>query len=299
MESALKIQAHYNFTEHDVKNLTELGPIMDRYKDEFPRQFYNHVRNYDEADRFLKDEETIKKHQEALTEWFLGLFDGEYGPEYIHDLKQIGQAHVNIRLNTHYVNASMHFVKSYCREVLEQEVKSCDKLTSMLGSVEKILDINLDVMTNSFVEEEKKKMGVSSKVENVLIQFSNRFSYWLNIVLVLGLVALGFMVLGLFVYDLTHIFAGDIEKGLLSTLGSLLMLWVVIELVDTEIEHLKGEKFAIKVFVSVALVAVIRKILVTTLKADAVDAQISLIAAVAVLGVVYWLVSKSDKANKG
>ena len=73
------------------------------------------------------------------------------------------------------------------------------------------------------------------------------------------------------------------------------MLWVVIELVDTEIDHLRGEKFAIKVFVSVALVAVIRKILVVFLKTDAAELQFSLIAAILVLGVVYWLVSKVDK----
>jgi uncharacterized membrane protein (DUF373 family) len=111
---------------------------------------------------------------------------------------------------------------------------------------------------------------------------------------VLGLVVLGFMVLWLFFSDLSHLFTGDIEKGLLSTLGSLLMLWVVIELVDNEIKHLKGGKFAIKVFVSVALVAVIRKILVTTLSADAIEAQMSLVAALAVLGGVYWLISRVE-----
>jgi uncharacterized membrane protein (DUF373 family) len=101
--------------------------------------------------------------------------------------------------------------------------------------------------------------------------------------------------IGLFAYDLTHLFKGDLEKGLLSTMGSLLMLWVVIELIDNEIRQLRGGRFAIKVFISVALVAVIRKILVTTLSAEAIGAQISLIAAVAVLGVVYWLISKVEQ----
>ncbi len=128
-----------------------------------------------------------------------------------------------------------------------------------------------------------------------MISFATRFSYGLNLILLLGLVALGVMVMGLFVFDITHIFAGDIEKGLLSTLGSLLMLWVVIELVDTEIKSLRGAKFAINVFVSVALVAVIRKILVTSLSSEKVEAQLSLIAAVAVLGLVYWLVSKVER----
>jgi len=73
------------------------------------------------------------------------------------------------------------------------------------------------------------------------------------------------------------------------------MLWVVIELVDTEIKHLKGGKFAIKVFVGVALVAVIRKLLIIMLKSEAIEAQFSLIAAIAVLGAVYWLISRIEQ----
>ncbi|MEE8574024.1 MAG: protoglobin domain-containing protein [Thermodesulfobacteriota bacterium] len=295
METALRIKCHYDFTDFDVKNLLELKPIMERYAEEFPVEFYGYVKNFDKTAQFLKDDETIKRHQEGLKDWFMNLFDGDYGAQYLADLEHIGMTHVNINLSPHYVNAAMHFVKRYCVEIVQKEIEDRERRNPFILSVEKVLDINLDVITSSYIEEEKKKYFVSHKVENYLIQFTNRFSHGLNLVLVLGLVAMGVMVLGLFVYDFTHILDGDLEKGLLSTLGSLLMLWVVIELVDTEIEHLKGKKFAIKVFVSVALVAVIRKILVTTLKAEAVEAQMTLIIATAVLGVVYWLISKVEK----
>ena len=222
------------------------------------------------------------------------LFGGSYGASYVKNLQCIGMMHVKIKMKPHYVNAAMHFVQSYCIAIVQREVPEREKRNPYILSVEKILDINLDVMTSSYIEEEKNKYFLSHKVEGYLIQFANRFSHGLNLILVLGLVAMGFLVMGLFVYDISHVFAGKVESGLLSALGSLLMLWVVIELVDTEIEHLQGKKFAIKVFVSVALVAIIRKILVTSLKADAVEAQFSLIAAVAVLGGVYWLISKVE-----
>lgn len=136
---------------------------------------------------------------------------------------------------------------------------------------------------------------ISKKAENKLINFAKRFSYGLNLVLVMGLVILGITVLCLFAYDLSHIFYGDLEKGLLATLGSLLMLWVVIELMDTKVRHLKGAKFSIKVFIGVAMVTVIRKILVTSLQSEAIEAQVSLVLALAVLGVVYWIVVKTEK----
>jgi len=293
MENIETIKAHYHFTDEDASILMRLRPVMERHKDVFVDEFYGFVREFEDAHKFLKDEATVARHQEALKGWFIKLFSGSYGNHYHAELHKVGEAHVKISLHAHYVNAAFHFVKLFIHGVLHSEIEDIPTRARILESVEKILDINLDMFTSSYIEEEKK-FFFSQKVESYLVQLAYRFSHGLNLVLVLGLVLLGFMVMGLFAYDLLHILDGDIERGLLSTLGSLLMLWVVIELMDTEIKHLKGGKFAIKVFISVALVAVIRKILVTSLKTDAVEAQLSLVGAVAVLGAVYWLVSKGD-----
>ena len=296
MHSPSQIKAHYNFTNEDADNLRRLHPIMDRHKEEFSNEFYNYVKHFEESSRYLKDDATIRRHQDALKVWFMDLFSGEYNDAYYKGLEKVGLAHVKISLPAHYVNASFHFVKAFAQGVIRKEVANMDDGASFGRSVEKILDINLDMFTSSYIEEEKK-VFVSQKVESYLIQMANRFSHGLNIILVLGLVILGVLGIGLFVYDLLHILDGEIEKGLLSTLGSLLMLWVVIELMDTEIKHLKGGKFAVKVFVSVALVAMIRKILITSLKSGAVEAQLSLVAAVAVLGFIYWLISKAENSH--
>ncbi len=66
---------------------------------------------------------------------------------------------------------------------------------------------------------------------------------------------------------------------------------------NTEVDHLLGAKFSIKVFISVSLVAVIRKILITSLRTEAVEARLSLIAALAVLGGPYRVVSKVEGSN--
>ncbi|MBI5599627.1 MAG: phosphate-starvation-inducible PsiE family protein [Deltaproteobacteria bacterium] len=296
MDNIERIKAHYNFTAKDVLNLKSLLPLMEAHRHGFVEAFYGHIKNFEDTSKFLKDAEVIKRHQEAIGAWFLRLFSGEYGPTYFQELERVGTVHVDINLSAHYVNTSMHFVKMYMMDVLKREVRDPKECLYLSGSVDKILDINLDVFTSSYIEEEKKVSFISYRVESYLIHFSKRFSYGLNLTLVLGLVVLGVMVMGLFIYDLTHMFeGGEMEKGLLSTLGSLLMLWVVIELMDTEIEHLKGGKFTVKIFISVALVAVIRKILVASLAHEALGAQLSLIAAVAVLGGVYWLISRVEK----
>ena len=294
MERIERLKAHYDFTSEDAKNLERLAPMMAGHADDFGHDFYKHIKNFEDADKFLSDAEMIKRHQEGIREWFANLFGGEYGIKYFAEIEKVGMAHVKIKLSAHYVNAAMHFVNRYITSIAKREIKDERELRYVLNSIHKILDINLDVLTSSYIEEEKRVIFLSQKFEGALINFANRFNYGLNLVLVLGLVLLGAMVIALFVKDLMHVFDGDLEKGLLATLGSLLMLWVVIEPMENEVRLLRGGKFAVKVFISVALVAIIRKILVTTLSADAIDAQVSLIGAVAVLGVVYWLIAKVE-----
>ena len=289
-----KIKENYALTEWDEKLLMKMLPAMEKNSDNFVKEFYRKAMKFKNASKYLKSALVISKHEAALKEWFLKLFKGPFDDNYLYYMEGIGYAHVKIELPSHYVNVSMSFVRSFCTDILSKEMRDCEERTDMTHALGKILDMNLDILTSSYIQEEKNIFFISKKAESKLINFAKRFSYGLNLILVLGLVVLGLTVLGLFAYDLTHVFGGDLERGLLATLGSLLMLWVVIELMDTEVNHLKGAKFSIKVFVSVAMVAIIRKILVSSLKTEAVEAQLSLIMALAVLGAVFWIVSKTE-----
>jgi uncharacterized membrane protein (DUF373 family) len=91
-----------------------------------------------------------------------------------------------------------------------------------------------------------------------------------------------------------HIFRGDMEKGILSALGTLLIIWMMIELMDNEIKNLKGGKFNILVFIGVIIVALIREILISTMRRDALETQAFLAGTLLILGVVYFLVAKSQ-----
>ena len=291
-----RIKSNYGFKLCDEQALMKLGPIMEKHEDDFAGAFYAKAMQFKNAEKYLKSEEIVEKHKEAIKNWFLMLFSGSYEDDYLSYLEGIGYTHVKVGLPSHYVNVSITFVREFCTNIIMSEISVPQEKEDMLRALGKLLDINLDILTSSYIQEEKNIFFVSKKAESKLINFAMRFSHGLNLILVVGLVLLGLMVLGLFGYDLTHFFrGGDLERGLLATLGSLLMLWVVIELVDTEVEHLRGAKFSVKVFVGVAMVAVIRKILVTSLKTEAVEAQYSLIAALAVLGFLWWLISKTEK----
>jgi uncharacterized membrane protein (DUF373 family) len=103
-------------------------------------------------------------------------------------------------------------------------------------------------------------------------------------------------VVGLFFFDVSKIFTLDHpENGIIAAFGSMLIIWMMIELLDTEIAHLKGRKIPIKIFVGVVIVAFLRKVLIASLAHEEIFAFASKVGTLLILGVVYWLVTKSDK----
>ena len=162
----------------------------------------------------------------------------------------------------------------------------------------KIIDISMNVIVGAYIEEEMRIFSPVYKVKSALITFSERFSQTTNFVLVFALIGLTIGVGWLFIRDVAHIFSGDVERGIISALGSMLLLWLMIELMSTEIAHLKGGKFRISVFVGVALVTMIRETMIATLRHEKPEAVYYLIAAILVIGFVYWIVTKTEDRYK-
>jgi uncharacterized membrane protein (DUF373 family) len=294
IKDILQIEQHYLFSQRDAKNLLQLQPIMEQYKDELADKFYDTLLKFKETAKFLPDEETVKARKKTLAAWFIDLFNGVYDRKYLSNIQHIGYVHVKINLDAHYMNSSMFMVRQFCLDVLEEHFKDGQERLELTRSVEKILDINLDIMSSSYREEELSKVFLSHRLESKLIHVAERFNYGMNLVLVIALVGISLGVIGLLGHDIWKLVAHRAEHGVIHVLGTLLMLWVMIELMDTEIDHLKKGKFSINIFVEVVMVAIIRDILITTLEHGELHNRILLVGTVLVLGVVYWLVSRAD-----
>lgn len=290
----LQIEQHYLFSQKDAKNLLRLRPIMEKYKEELADKFYDTLLEFEETAKFLPNEETLKERKKTLAAWFIDLFNGVYDRKYLSNIQRIGYAHVRINLDAHYMNSSMFLVRRFCLDVLEEHFQDGQERLELTRSVEKILDINLDVMSSSYREEELGRVFLSHRLEGKLIRVAERFNYGMNLILVIALMGISVGVIGLLGNDIWNLVTHRIEHGVIHILGTLLMLWVMIELMDTEIEHLKKGKFSINIFVEVVMVAIIRDILITTLEHGELHNRILLIATVFVLGIVYWLISRAD-----
>jgi len=289
------LKRHYLFTDEDAELLASLLPLVEANKKAITNDLYDYLLGIPETAAFLQDDVVLQRLKDSQQAWLVDLFSGNYDNHYLRKLEKIGLVHVRIGLNAHFVNCAMNFIRQSLVNLIRETFADRDMRRKLTDATEKILDANLDVMSSSYMEEEMKKEFLSHRLESKLVRAMERFSYGLNLALVLALCGVSLSVVGLFVWDLYHIFHGDVEKGILSALGTLLILWMMIELMENEIRNLKGGRFNILVFIGVIMVALIREILISTLRHDALETQMFLAGTLLILGIVYFLVSKSQQ----
>jgi len=287
------IREHYEFTARDEDLLRSVYPLVQSNADGIIRHLVTAIRDLgDPAISELLDE--YPRLADHHREWLLLIFSGPYDEDYYFKLARVGKVHAAKGIRSHYVNVSMNVVRNALVDMFSAEIEDRSRRTELKSALNKLLDINLDVITSSYIEEEIKHYSAAHKVKTWLVGFAERFSGAMNMVLVFSLILITLGVVGLFFYDLWSLVEGNFSKGILSALGSLLILWVLIELMNAEISHLKGGKFNISVFIGVALVAFIRDLMIATLKHEDTSTAYYLVATILVLGFVYWLVKWSE-----
>jgi len=299
MQHYQTLKEHYHFSEEEAAILKNLQPRMEALADEFIDGFYDYIWGFGKTAQFLKNKEIIAFHRKKIKEWFVNLFCGKYDLQYFTYLYKIGEVHVRIGLPTHYVNSAFTFVRTFILSSIEENFENKEHHVSEIKAVEKIIDMNLDVLTSSYREEELSNFLSLSKVEKGILTGLKKFNSYINYFLAGALALVAFFAIGLFAYDIYLLFFSDIgiEKGILTVLGSLLVLWAAIELIHEEIHHLQGKGFAIGAFIMLAMAALIRKVLIYSLSSEK-GGELLIIAIVIVgLALAYWLVGAKKRTT--
>ncbi len=285
------LKEHYHLTKDDEKLLLEMRPLIESIMEDFLDGFYKFIWGFGKTANFLKNEEILGRHQGEIRKWYLNLFSGKYDINYFLKLYKIGEIHVQLGLPTHYVNAAFNYVRVFTLERIRKNCIKTDNLEVRLKAIEIILDINLDVLTSSYRQEEIGRYLSLSSIEKKLLGFLKKASSYFNYLLAGALVLVAVFAICLFGFDVFLLFTKQIafEKGILTVLGSLLILWAAIELIHEEMNQLRGGKFAIEAFITLAIAALIRKILIFSLSPSKTTDVVLYGVLVLCLGISYWL----------
>ena len=296
METIEEHKVYYNWRAEDDENLRKIRDFGKKYSAEFVQELHYYLATFKDVEKYIPDEKALERHGEKLKSWFEILFSGEYDAKYIKSIYRIGEVHLKIGLPPHYMTATMNFIRRFILEKLTLELGCSENRDKIMSSVEKLLDLNLDVMISSYREEELKLYLALGKYQRILIEGIRRISYGFDIFIVVALLISGLFLISWILYEMFMIINGEmvLEKGVLSLMGTVLILYAVSELLDGEIKRLRGGVLSLKVFVSVALAAVIRKVLILSLSPEKIVEILAISGLLLSLAVVYWAIHKVE-----
>lgn len=151
--NSTKILKDYKFSNDDAHALTSIETIAMQNVKSLLKGFYGFIFEFEHSKIFLHNKEILNRHEKGIHDWYQNLFCGEYNNEYFQKLYMISQIHVSIGLPAHYVNTAFSFVRSFVKDLLIKE-----KMFEQMSAFDKIIDINLDILTTIYRKEEQSKL---------------------------------------------------------------------------------------------------------------------------------------------
>jgi uncharacterized membrane protein (DUF373 family) len=286
------IREDFRLGDDEVDMLHHLAPLVEPQADQIVDDFYQFLLEMPDTAKFLQDPELLARLKGLHRAWLLKLFEGPFNESYFQRLQRIGLAHVRIGLSAHFVYVAMNFLRGRLKEIL-LEVEPSERGVA-ITALDKILDLNLDSIARAYHQAEMRRFFLSYRLDDALIRFARRFTFGLNLLLLVGLIGLSAGMVMVLLGDLALIFQGNLDKGLVSALGSLLVLWLAIELLEAEVNRLRGGELQLSLFVGVGLVAFIRKVLIATLSHESVQMELVYLGGIFVFGIIYWLIARAE-----
>lgn len=289
-------QKNYDISENDLNNISALKDIMKVHREEFAEDIFAHFkRKFTLPENIMEIVET--KHTEFLLTWYDKFFDAKYNNAYLAYLEKFGELQKKYGIDFEIINVMMSNIRLWLHERIFQNIDDEIRRKDLLLSMHKMMDVNIDAINNSFCENKIKDITSVFSGRNFVLNISEQFSLLMHTMMVGILITMTTAAAVVFLIEVLNLLSVSPDKALLTALGSLLMIWVLVELLRTEIQMLKGGKFKISIFIGVALIAFIRDLLIITLKHETTNIYSYgfVLVSIAVLGIIYWLISKTEK----
>ena len=294
-----EILRRFEFKSTDLDNILSVKYEMLAHEDAFIKDLIEYLtRNEKLVEKYGSNLQGLKIDRLRL--WYSGFVVGKINSslgDFIKDYYE--ESDEKGVLNGEEISEMLSYVRLWLQNTLF-EVADCEwEYKNILTGYTKLLNAVVFVTINSFLPKNKEQIKVS-KVKSTILILAEKASIITHSILLLFLIIMTFAGVIFFVwsvYDMRNIAP---DKIFVTALGSLLVLWVLIELINSEIQMLRGDKFRISIFIGVVLIAFIREVLIMTLKHDLANmhAMVLMLGGVLVFGITYWLLAKSEQREK-
>ncbi|MDP3273639.1 MAG: protoglobin domain-containing protein [Deltaproteobacteria bacterium] len=144
----LELLRYVRFTDRDLGLLRALAgparPSFVRIADEF----YERIREHDEAHAVLRDDAQVQRLKGTLVRWMESLLTSDRDEKYCEDRMRIGRVHVRVGLPQRFVPVAMALIHRSLEKIADENPHADATRSALVRAI----DVELAVMLESYVD---------------------------------------------------------------------------------------------------------------------------------------------------
>jgi PAS domain S-box-containing protein len=158
-----EIKRYVRLDERDSQLLRALGVLAGPELPRIAREFYDRVREHEDANAVFTGEEQIERLQRSLVGWLTRVLGGVYDEAYYEQTSIIGRVHVRIGLPQRFMLTAMALIRIALLRIADE------KLAAEAGptreALVRILDVELAVMLQAYKDSYIERLEQTARNE--------------------------------------------------------------------------------------------------------------------------------------
>lgn len=150
-----ELKRYVRFSDEDARLLAEARAIVAPSFRRIVEEFYDRIREHEDAHAVFTSEEQIQRLQRSLEVWLERVFGGTYDAAYFAKTEKIGAVHVRVGLPQRYVVTAMALIRSSLTKLLPS-AETRDALS-------RLLDLELAIMLRAYRTDALERLERASK----------------------------------------------------------------------------------------------------------------------------------------
>lgn len=146
-----ELRRYVRFDAADAELLVSFRPLAEPHFVRIAREFYERIREHEEAHDVFTGEEQIERLQRSMVRWMNRLLSGTYDEAYFEETRKIGRMHVRVGLPQRYMFTAMALIRVSLEAVAETELREGGSRVRF--ALSRMLDLELAIMMESYRED--------------------------------------------------------------------------------------------------------------------------------------------------
>jgi PAS domain S-box-containing protein len=158
-----ELKRYVRLDEHDARLLSEFGGLARAELPRIAREFYDRIREHEDAHAVFTGEEQIQRLQVSLVTWLTRVCGGVYDEAYHEQTSTIGRVHVRIGLPQRYMLTAMALIRVELLRIADHLLG--ERAAPTREALVRILDLELAIMLEAYKDSFVERIQHAAKQE--------------------------------------------------------------------------------------------------------------------------------------